>query len=64
MVKFISYSYQEIQDKLFLNQKKKKKEKKKRKEKEKEIQDMLVPDDCPFELEWANTSLIYGLLII
>ena len=54
MVKFISYSYQEIQDKLFLNQKKKKK---KKKEKEKEIQDMLVPDGCPFELEWANTYL-------
>ena len=51
MVKFISYSYQEIQDKLFLNQKKKKKEK------EKEIQDMLVPYGCPFELEWANTYL-------
>ena len=50
MVKFISYSYQEIQDKLFLNQKKKKR-------KEKEIQDMLVPDGCPFELEWANTYL-------
>ena len=52
MVKFISYSYQEIQDKLFLNQKKKK-----RKEKEKEIQDMLIPDGCPFELEWVNTYL-------
>ena len=51
MVKFISYSYQEIQDKLFLNQKKK------RKEKDREIQDMLVPNYCPFELEWANTYL-------
>ena len=28
-----------------------KKKKKKKKEKEKEIQDMLVPDGCPFELE-------------
>ena len=49
MVKFIGYSYQEIQDKLFL--------KKGKRKKEKEIQDMLVPDGCPFELEWVNTYL-------